>query len=35
MLLPSLAFLLGLRHDLKEQIEQRAGPVRTRAHDHA
>ena len=30
-----LAFLLGLRHDLKEQIEQRAGPVRTRAHDHA
>ena len=30
-----LAFLLGLRHDLMEQIEQRAGPVRTRAHDHA
>ena len=30
-----LAFLLGLRHDLKEQIEQRAGPVRTRAHGRA
>ncbi|MCK9818540.1 DUF962 domain-containing protein [Pseudomonas sp. MAFF 302046] len=23
-----LAFLLGLRHDLKQQIEQRSGPVR-------
>lgn len=30
-----LAFLLGLRHDLKEQIEQRAGPVRTMAHGRA
>ena len=27
-----LAFMLGLRHDLKEQVEQRAGPVRTAAH---
>ncbi|MFJ2445713.1 DUF962 domain-containing protein [Pseudomonas sp. NPDC087626] len=30
-----LAFLLGLRHDLKEQIEQRAGPVRTMTHGRA
>jgi uncharacterized membrane protein YGL010W len=27
-----LAFMLGLRHDLKEQIDQRAGPVRALAH---
>ncbi|MGE8153911.1 DUF962 domain-containing protein [Pseudomonas vancouverensis] len=27
-----LAFMLGLRHDLKEQIEQRSGPVRSLAH---
>jgi uncharacterized membrane protein YGL010W len=30
-----LAFLLGLRHELKEQIEQRAGPVRTMTHGRA
>ena len=30
-----LAFLLGLRHDLKEQIEQRAGPVRSMTHGRA
>ena len=28
-----LAFLLGLRHDLKQQIEQRSGPVRTNPHN--
>ncbi|AWY42189.1 DUF962 domain-containing protein [Pseudomonas putida] len=27
-----LAFMLGLRHELKDQIEHRAGPVRTLAH---